>query len=108
MHYSAIALIRRAAICRSIGATARRGCMKAVVTDKSFDWGDDRPPNVPWSSTVIYEAHIRGMSLLRRSAPTNAAHSPRSAIRKQSAICDRSESPRWNYCPSTPSCRIES
>ena len=44
---------------------------KAVVTEDSFDWGDDRPPNVPWSSTVIYEAHIRGMSMLRHDIRAN-------------------------------------
>ena len=42
-----------------------QGMLKAVVTDDSFDWGDDRSPNIPWSSTVIYEAHLRGMSMLR-------------------------------------------
>jgi isoamylase len=35
---------------------------KAVVTDDHFDWGDDRPPRVPWTDTVIYEAHVRGLS----------------------------------------------
>ena len=30
-------------------ATARQGMLKAVVSDDMFDWGDDRPPNVPWS-----------------------------------------------------------
>ena len=39
---------------------------KAVVGDDAFDWGDDRPPNVPWPDTVIYEAHLRGMTMLRR------------------------------------------
>jgi isoamylase len=40
-------------------------CMlKAVVTDETFNWGDDRPPNVPWSDTVIYEAHLRGLTML--------------------------------------------
>ena len=48
-----------------------QGMLKAVVTDESFDWGDDRPPNVPWSSTVIYEAHIRGMSMLRHDLRAN-------------------------------------
>ena len=38
---------------------------KAVVTDNSFNWGDDRPPAVPWSDTVIYEAHVRGLTMLR-------------------------------------------
>ena len=38
---------------------------KAIVTDDSFNWGDDRAPNVPWSDTVIYEAHLRGLTMLR-------------------------------------------
>ncbi len=41
------------------------GMVKAVVTADSFDWAGDRPPNVPWSDTMIYEAHIRGLSILR-------------------------------------------
>ena len=41
------------------------GVAKAVVTDDSFTWGDDRPPAVPWSDTVIYEAHVRGLSMRR-------------------------------------------
>lgn len=38
---------------------------KAVVTDESFNWGNDVRPNTPWSRTVIYEGHVRGMSMLR-------------------------------------------
>ena len=38
---------------------------KAVLVDDSFSWGDDRPPQTPWSDTVIYEAHVRGLSMLR-------------------------------------------
>ena len=41
------------------------GMLKAVVTDDSFNWADDRPPAVPWSDTVIYEVHVRGLSMLR-------------------------------------------
>src|SRR6516225_4406416 len=41
------------------------GMLKAIVTDDGFDWGDDRPPNVPWSNTVIYESHVRGLTMLR-------------------------------------------
>ena len=41
------------------------GMLKAVVADDSFNWADDRPPAVPWSDTVIYEAHVRGLSMLR-------------------------------------------
>jgi isoamylase len=37
---------------------------KSVVTDDSFNWGDDHPPAMPWSDTVIYEAHVRGLTML--------------------------------------------
>jgi isoamylase len=40
------------------------GMVKGVVTDESFNWADDRPPNTPWSDTVIYEAHLRGLTML--------------------------------------------
>jgi len=39
---------------------------KGVVTDDSFNWGDDHPPAVPWSDTMIYEAHVRGLTMLRQ------------------------------------------
>jgi glycogen operon protein len=38
---------------------------KAVVASDDFNWGDDRPPNVPWSDTIIYEAHLKGLTILR-------------------------------------------
>ncbi len=39
---------------------------KGIVTDDSFNWGDDRPPAIAWSDTVIYEAHLRGLTMLRK------------------------------------------
>ncbi len=47
------------------------GILKAVVSEDVFDWGDDRPPNVPWSNTVIYETHVRGMTMLRQEIRAN-------------------------------------
>jgi isoamylase len=47
------------------------GMIKAVVADDGFNWGDDRPPNVPWSETVIYEAHVRGLTMLREDIRPN-------------------------------------
>src|SRR5436309_8545693 len=47
------------------------GMYKAVVTDESFNWADDRPPNIPWSDTVIYEVHLRGLSMLREDMRPN-------------------------------------
>jgi glycogen operon protein len=42
---------------------------KGVVTVDRFDWGDDRPPRTPWSDTVIYEAHLRGLSMRHEAVP---------------------------------------
>jgi glycogen operon protein len=36
---------------------------KCRVTAYSYDWRDDEPPNVPWSDTLIYEAHVKGMTM---------------------------------------------
>jgi len=38
------------------------GVPKAVVVDDAFDWGDDRPPNVPFGDSVIYEVHVKGFT----------------------------------------------
>jgi glycogen operon protein len=32
------------------------------VIDPAFTWGRDQPPGVPWERTVIYEAHVRGLT----------------------------------------------
>ena len=37
---------------------------KCVVTDDHFSWEHDDRPNIPWSDTVIYEAHVRGFTKL--------------------------------------------
>ena len=47
------------------------GMLKSVVDDDMFDWGDDHPPDVPWSHTVIYEAHVRGLTAMREDIRAN-------------------------------------
>jgi isoamylase len=37
---------------------------KSVVIDPAFEWEDDAPPDHPWSDTVIYEAHVKGLTKL--------------------------------------------
>src|SRR5215203_2721034 len=37
---------------------------RGVVIDPSFGWGDDAPPRVAWSDTLIYETHVKGFSRL--------------------------------------------
>jgi len=45
------------------------GVPKAVVVDDAFDWGNDRPPEVPWRKTILYEAHVKGMTQLHPEVP---------------------------------------
>ncbi|ALJ00502.1 glycogen debranching protein GlgX [Rufibacter tibetensis] len=35
---------------------------KSVVIDPSFDWGDDKSPNLPYHKSIIYEAHVKGFT----------------------------------------------
>ena len=40
-----------------------------VVINPFFDWGDDRAPRTPYHETVIYEAHVRGLTLRHPDVP---------------------------------------
>jgi isoamylase len=42
---------------------------KGIVVDPSFDWEGDRPPRTPWSRTVLYECHVKGMTQLHPDLP---------------------------------------
>ncbi|WP_433500527.1 glycogen debranching protein GlgX [Sphaerimonospora sp. CA-214678] len=42
---------------------------KNVVVNPFFDWGDDRPPRTPYHETVIYEAHVRGLTMRHPGVP---------------------------------------
>jgi len=46
-----------------------RGVPKSVVVDGSFDWGSDVAPRVPWTETVLYEAHVRGLTMRHPDIP---------------------------------------
>ncbi|HKK49908.1 MAG TPA: alpha-amylase family glycosyl hydrolase, partial [Alkalispirochaeta sp.] len=35
---------------------------KCIVIDDTFDWAGDRPLNYPLRESIIYEAHVRGLS----------------------------------------------
>jgi isoamylase len=41
----------------------------AMVTDSQFDWEGDKPPGTLWHDTVIYEAHVRGISMRHPKVP---------------------------------------
>jgi glycogen operon protein len=42
---------------------------KAVVTNPFFDWQDDRHPRTPYHETVIYEAHVKGLTATHPDIP---------------------------------------
>jgi glycogen operon protein len=42
-----------------------------VVINPFFDWGDDRAPRTPYHETVIYEAHVRGLTLRHPDVPAD-------------------------------------
>jgi glycogen operon protein len=42
---------------------------KCLVVDPAFTWEDDRSPNRPWNQTVIYETHVRGMTMRHPGVP---------------------------------------
>ena len=37
---------------------------RCVVEDASFAWGNDHPPRTPISQSIIYEAHVKGLTQL--------------------------------------------
>ncbi|MDP1718431.1 MAG: alpha-amylase family glycosyl hydrolase, partial [Burkholderiales bacterium] len=42
---------------------------KCMVIDPAFTWGDDRPPRIPWSDTIIYEMHVKGYTMQHPEVP---------------------------------------
>ncbi|MHA7133120.1 glycogen debranching protein GlgX [Oerskovia turbata] len=43
--------------------------MTSVVVNPFFDWGHDRPPQHDYHDSVIYEAHVRGMTMRHPDVP---------------------------------------
>ncbi|MGH3915579.1 MAG: glycogen debranching protein GlgX [Pseudonocardiaceae bacterium] len=42
---------------------------KSVVINPFFDWAEDRHPRIPYNETVIYEAHVRGLTIAHPEIP---------------------------------------
>jgi isoamylase len=45
------------------------GAPRSIALADTFDWGDDKKPETPWRRTVIYEAHIKGMTARHPGVP---------------------------------------
>lgn len=42
---------------------------KGIVIDQSFSWGGDRLLNTPWNKTIIYEVHVKGLTMRHPVVP---------------------------------------
>jgi isoamylase len=42
---------------------------RSRVIDPAFTWGRHRKPHVPWEKTIIYEAHVKGLTKLHPRVP---------------------------------------
>jgi len=58
---------------------------RCAVVDPAFTWGQDRRPQVPWQHTVIYEAHVRGLSMRHPDVP-EADRGTFSALRSDALV----------------------
>jgi isoamylase len=47
---------------RAFSGHAYNGTMKSVTVPTDFEWHGSLPPRIPMSETVIYEAHLRGLT----------------------------------------------
>ena len=44
---------------------------KSVVVDSSFDWEEDKAPKIPYHKSIIYEAHVKGLTQMHPDIPEN-------------------------------------
>lgn len=44
---------------------------KSVVVESYFDWAGDKEPNIPYHKTIIYETHVKGLTILHKDIPEN-------------------------------------
>lgn len=44
---------------------------KAVVIDPTFNWEDDKRPEIPYHQTIIYETHVKGFTQTHPDIPEN-------------------------------------
>ncbi|HET9872919.1 MAG TPA: glycogen debranching protein GlgX [Propionibacteriaceae bacterium] len=51
-------------------ANSARHTMLSVVTTPFFDWGHDRPPGHQYHESIIYEAHVKGLTMTHPGIPS--------------------------------------
>ena len=58
---------------------------RCAVIDPAFSWGVERAPATPWDRTVIYEAHVRGLTMQHPDVP-QAERGTFSALRHDAVV----------------------
>ncbi len=54
---------------RRNNADSAKQMPKSVVISPYFDWDNDRPPRRPYNDSLIYEAHVRGLTIAHPEIP---------------------------------------
>jgi glycogen debranching enzyme GlgX/4-alpha-glucanotransferase len=53
----------------SFAVDSAHAAARSVVVDDRFDWDGDAAPRIAWRDTVIYEAHVKGLTQLHSAVP---------------------------------------
>ena len=69
---------------------------RSLVISDGFDWGDDAPPAIPYSDTIIYETHVKGFTQLHPDVPA-ALRGTYAGLATKPAIDQL-----WHNLPSAP------
>ena len=69
---------------------------RCVVANPYFDWGNDRQPRIPYHQSVIYEAHVRGLTMLHPACRRSSA--ARYAGLAHPAVIEHLRGPRRHRC----------
>ncbi|WP_218281209.1 hypothetical protein [Verrucomicrobium spinosum] len=78
------------------------GALKSVVISDEFDWEGDALPAVPWQDTVIYELHVKGMTMQHPDVPPDKRGTYAGLqIQPSSPTSSPSASPPSSCCPCT-------
>ncbi len=54
---------------RASTSDSARYMPRNVVSNPFFDWGNDRPPEIPWNETLVYELHVKGFTARHPAVP---------------------------------------
>lgn len=46
-----------------------RSMYKSIVVDIAHTWAHERRPQIPWEDSIIYEAHVKGLTQTRADVP---------------------------------------